>query len=202
MKKTLLKSLALAVVGSLCVVGSSLALPLPQLEGGLAISGAFLAVDKNGAETTIPLSTGIDFLGVYSLDKNNFFTINDATGDYASLYGSTGLFTDFQFATVTPTTSVPLWLAGGFSFEMTSIKVVKSGEYGAYDLDIDGWGIMRGPGRADTPGIFNFSAQGANFANFSYSASTAAEPVPEPATMLLFGTGLIGLAGVSRKLRK
>jgi hypothetical protein len=32
--------------------------------------------------------------------------------------------------------------------------------------------------------------------------TTSSSPVPEPATMLLFGTGLLGLVGLRRKSRK
>jgi hypothetical protein len=43
---------------------------------------------------------------------------------------------------------------------------------------------------------------GWNFLDEVYYSSDATAPVPEPATMLLLGSGLVGFAGFRRKFRK
>jgi subtilisin-like proprotein convertase family protein len=47
--------------------------------------------------------------------------------------------------------------------------------------------------------VDNYFADYGELLIFSIEGETTAQPIPEPATMLLFGTGLAGLAGIGRK---
>jgi hypothetical protein len=75
-------------------------------------------------------------------------------------------------------------------------------------LNFTGIGTFTGTGAVDfdpTPASFNFTSQYApgssspDITTFSVSASSAASPVPEPASLALFGTGLLGVVGLARR---
>ena len=90
----------------------------------------------------------------------------------------------------------------------TILAPVSGGEYNfsleftSFETSIDGWIDLMDDGTLNvlilaTRG--DFYADWSNLTVVSESCTPSAEPVPEPATMILLGTGLVGIAGATRK---
>jgi hypothetical protein len=123
------------------------------------------------------------------------------TGDYSlALAGQSVTFTPFTFSpSLSPAPLNPLWtfdVAGNiYSFEATGLIINSSIPN---SITMSGPGIASITGFDDTLGTWVISANKAG-STASFSASTEVIGVPEPATMLLLGLGLIGIAGFAKK---
>jgi len=172
-----------AVVGFTLVVSSANA---ALIDGSLSLSGGFTPVNSSYSAVSLGSATGIAF------DSNA--TVDQGVGDFASTAGHAATMTDFQFAPLSPN-PVDVWSVDGFTFSMDSVTLVFQN---ATFLLLSGTGTVTGTGYDATPGNWEFSGQTANQATFSWSSSSATA-VPVPAAMWLFGTGLLGMAGFSRR---
>ena len=180
------KKLALLLAAGALVVGAQQSAAI-SISGEITFKGEFTLDD--------PAADGADFDDATKVTTWSNTSVGSATGDLASVAsGSAVTFTaPWSFNSGA---HANLWSVGGFTFDLSSSSIAFQN---SSFLSVSGTGVLKKAGFDDTIGTFNFSTQEPDAAgSFTFSAATS---VPDGGTTaMLLGVGVLGLAGLRRKL--
>lgn len=176
--KTALSRTFLAAIVFAAGMGSVNAAPIT---GSMGLTGNFSANPDLGSATDITLNTVVGTSGTGDIGG----TVGFGTGGSIN----NGLISLASFAPI-----VDLMNIGGWQLDLTSLSVV---DQSTNLLTMQGNGTLSGNLFDATSASWTFSAQTAS----SYSMTVTASPIPVPAAVWLFGSGLLGLVGIAGRKR-